>query len=156
MDDYLTKPLVLSVLKECLYRWFSLSQQNYEAALGHDPDVETLPTPIEAESQLFDRDSALALMSGDEALLDEVLQVFVEEMQDHRKAFIEGIAAADCTAIRSSVHAIKGAASNLSMTALVELARQLEADARRGDLQAVLAGREAFLELLEDTLACCH
>lgn len=115
-----------------------------------------MPTPIEAESQLFDRDSALALMSGDEALLDEVLQVFVEEMQDHRKAFIEGIAAADCTAIRSSVHAIKGAASNLSMTALVELARQLEADARRGDLQAVLAGREAFLELLEDTLACCH
>ncbi|QYJ97628.1 response regulator [Shewanella alkalitolerans] len=156
MDDYLTKPLVLSVLKECLYRWFSLSQQNYEAALGHDPDVEALPTPVEAESQLFDRDSALALMSGDEALLDEVLQVFVEEMQDHRQAFIEGIAAADCTAIRSSVHAIKGAASNLSMTALVELARQLEADARRGDLQAVLAGREAFLELLEDTLACCH
>ncbi|TVP10360.1 ATP-binding protein [Shewanella sp. KCT] len=156
MDDYLTKPLVLSVLKECLYRWFSLSQQNYEAALGHDPDAEEVAAAVEVSNQLFDRDSALALMSGDEALLDEVLQVFVEEMQAHRQAFIEGIAAADCSAIRSSVHAIKGAASNLSMTALVELARQLEADARRGDLQAVLAGREAFLELLEDTLACCH
>ncbi|MCG9714060.1 ATP-binding protein [Shewanella insulae] len=156
MDDYLTKPLVLGDLKECLYRWFSLSQQNYEVTLGHDPDPIEAPAAAETANPLFDRDSALALMSGDEALLGEVLQVFAEEMQRHRQGFIEGIAAADCDAIRTSVHAIKGAASNLSMIALVELARQVEADARRGDLQAVLAGREAFLELLEDTLACCH
>ncbi|CAM4178796.1 ATP-binding protein [Shewanella aquimarina] len=156
MDDYLTKPLVLEGLKKCLYRWFSLSQQNYEATLGHEPDSEQAHVPVEVADSLFDRESVLALMSGDEALLDEVLQVFDDEMQKYRQAFLDGIEAADCDAIRTSLHAVKGAASNLSMTALVELARQLEADARRGDLQVIKASREAFLALLEETLACCR
>ncbi|ASJ98467.1 ATP-binding protein [Shewanella marisflavi] len=156
MDDYLTKPLVLEVLKECLYRWFSLSQPNYESAMTHEPVIEVAPASIEEANPLFDRDRALALMSGDQELLDEVLKVFVDEMLHHKNAFVAGIDSADCDAIRSSVHAIKGAASNLSMTALVKLARQVEIDARRGDLEAIIANQQAFLDLLEETLACCQ
>ena len=99
MDDYLTKPLVLEVLKECLYRWFSLSQQSYESELIHESKKVVASASIAKSNALFDRDRALALMSGDQELLDEVLNVFVDEMQQHRQAFIDAAAADDYDAI---------------------------------------------------------
>ena len=78
MDDYLTKPLVLEVLKECLYRWFSLSQQSYESELIHESKKVVASASIAKSNALFDRDRALALMSGDQELLDEVLTRYIE------------------------------------------------------------------------------
>jgi len=133
MDDYLTKPLRKEDLKGALDRWLPTSIQLYAShALGAEAHVEgrdsnSLPV-------IFDAAAMIRNIGGDRALMEELVNLFLQRYQ----AMLEGIRAAladgDREAVEQAAHLLKGTASNLCASEVVSSAGQLEALGRLGTL----------------------
>ncbi len=125
MDGYLTKPI---------------DQAGLVAAAEGGPlpgaPVETEPQPALA----FDEEKLLHRLGGDRALVAEMIQVFVEDCPMQLTAIKSAVERRDADAIRSSAHALKGAAGNISATQLFEAARTLERIGAENRLGAADAG----------------
>ncbi|MEI9971967.1 MAG: Hpt domain-containing protein [Ignavibacteriota bacterium] len=103
MNDYLAKPVELRRLAEMLTKWL-------KAHRG------TAPTPPLQQSEparpkLFDRESLLRRLMGDERLASAVLQSFLAECPTRLSDLRQRIAAADSPGARGLAHALKGAAA---------------------------------------------
>ncbi len=110
MDDYVSKPIKMKLLLECLQ---NVTQQ-------------PSPPPHANESDRVARDLANQLVQGDAELLSELIQTFLQEtpqvLLDLKRAVLlqrwKGVAAA--------AHSIKGAASAFQAKACLQTAIQLE------------------------------
>jgi two-component system sensor histidine kinase/response regulator len=133
MDDYLTKPIRKEELKGVLDRWIPVSSQlqithtrgaNYSAE-----EKDTGPLPI-----IFDVAATLRNIGGDTALLEDLIELFLQRYQ----AMLEGVRAAlanrNQKAVEQAAHALKGTAGNLCASEVVLSAGQLEALGRLGTL----------------------
>ena len=113
---------------------------------------------VDSGSLIFDRQSALEKVEGDEQLLDELAEMFLEDCPSLSSAIFAAVEAKDCTALTSAAHAMKGVVANFGSHASEELARQLESMGRQQDLtdaepvcvklQASLAGLQRELTAL--------
>ena len=81
----------------------------------------------------------LERLGGDEELMAEVTRLFVEDCPARLAAIRAAIDAADAQAIRTTAHALKGAAGNLSARGLFESAQTLERLGAESRLDAVEA-----------------
>jgi HPt (histidine-containing phosphotransfer) domain-containing protein len=131
MDGYLSKPIDPTLL-------FATVENEFQ------PSAEPLPAPPATPAAAVSPASSAALdveglrhrLGGDEKLLADVLLVFREDCPARLAAIKAAVEARDAKRISSSAHALKGAAGNLSATALFEAARTLEqigADGRLDD-----------------------
>ena len=127
-DDYLTKPIQASTLRDALDR------------------LDGAGTSLEAEDgrvldgrPAFDRRSALENLGGDEQLLDEVLELFLDDCPRLLAEVRTAIEAGDASTIARLSHTISGVAGNFAAAAVVDLARRLEVMGMTGEL----AGAEA-------------
>ncbi|HZW52583.1 MAG TPA: Hpt domain-containing protein, partial [Candidatus Elarobacter sp.] len=64
----------------------------------------------------------------------ELLEMALETGRRHRRAIEEGLAAGDAQAVAKAAHGIKGSAGNIGANAVYELATELDARARTGNL----------------------
>jgi len=112
MDGYLSKPIEPSLL-------FAAVEQ-----------ASPVPAPAAAQpprsAAAIDRDAVLRRLGGDEALLADVVRLFLEDCPQRLAAIEAALERGDADDIRSAAHALKGPAGNLSATALFEAARALE------------------------------
>jgi HPt (histidine-containing phosphotransfer) domain-containing protein len=104
MDGYISKPLDPRML-------FSIVEDD---------------TPAAATASTFDRTAALESVDGDEALLSDVIGVFLDDCPVRLKAIKAAVDARQAEAIRIEAHGLKGAAGNLSATSLFDAAEVLE------------------------------
>jgi HPt (histidine-containing phosphotransfer) domain-containing protein len=74
----------------------------------------------------IDRPALLDRLGGDEGLLTEVSRVFLEDCPGQLTAIRSALEARDADRVRTSAHALKGAAANLSARGLFEAASTLE------------------------------
>lgn len=72
---------------------------------------------------------------GDEALIGEVVSVFLEDSKERFNKLSDAVKAGDIKEIRFYAHAIKGAARNVGAKRLSDIAGQLENVSRDGDLE---------------------
>jgi len=72
------------------------------------------------------RAEALERVGGDEAFLEELLDLFGEEFESKSRALSEAISRRDADALRDLGHSIKGAAANLSLPGLQTAAKAME------------------------------
>lgn len=82
----------------------------------------------------FDRHFALLRVGGDEELLKEIADIFLE---DYPKVFAEieaALACGDARRLEQSAHTLKGSAGNFGAKAVVETASRLEQMGRTGRL----------------------
>jgi HPt (histidine-containing phosphotransfer) domain-containing protein len=77
-------------------------------------------------SSTFDRTAALQRLDGDEALLSDVIGIFLDDCPTRLKAIKAAVDVWEPEAIRIEAHGLKGAASNLSATSLFDAAEILE------------------------------
>src|SRR5690349_11093255 len=89
-----------------------------------------------ATSPPIDRGQLLARLGGDEALLSEVIRLFLEDCPVRLTAIKTAIDQEDAESLRDSAHALKGAAGNLAATGLVNAAAALERLGAEGRLDA--------------------
>ena len=111
----------------------------------------------ESSSGTLDRYAELlALMDGDEALLHELIDVFLEDAPQRLAAVRAALSARDAGALYKAAHALKGSAGNFGAPEVVGHAVKIEALAREGniDAAAIVAGfLEGEMERLVDDLA---
>ncbi|ABL98279.1 ATP-binding protein [Shewanella amazonensis] len=141
MNDYIAKPLHQAEVARVLERYIPLDSTSCAPS-----------NPLSADTLLFDRHCALELMSGDSELLGDILKVFAEEMAVYLEAFESAMGRRDFAAVRTAVHAIKGAAGNLCMSPLAGVAKEMEMAARRLDWVYLEAHQAEFIDVLRRTL----
>jgi HPt (histidine-containing phosphotransfer) domain-containing protein len=133
MDDYLTKPVRREDLKGVLNRWIPLSIHPQAAHAG-GAEQSTDRTDAEAFPVIFDAAATLRNIGGDTALLEELVELFLQRYQVMLEAIRAALANRDQEAVEQAAHALKGTASNLCASEVVLSAGQLEALGRLGTL----------------------
>jgi PAS domain S-box-containing protein len=139
MDDFLSKPVTLAVLRGALTRWVSVRQEE-EASKAAATGIAPLPVghPLSVlENQ------------GRQALVREVLELFLEttpvRLEALRQMGVEG----DPGAFLTLCHSLKGAALQLGAGEMADLCTRLEAALRRGDRTEAQARLDALGEAFE-------
>ena len=117
------------------------------SARGGTPDtisinrapVLTLWAAVVAEHLGFDREEALRRANGDEALLAELTQLFLQETPETLKAIATALEGEDALALERLAHRLKGALLTLSAHRASRAALDLEASARSVGMDAARA-----------------
>jgi HPt (histidine-containing phosphotransfer) domain-containing protein len=98
-----------------------------------------------ASRQVWQRADALDRLGGDEDLLRELCQIFLEESPKLLQTLREAVAASDSDAVMRTAHSLKGELSYLGATAASQNARELEEMGNARNL-SLAAGTLASLE----------
>ncbi len=136
MDGYITKPVRFGDIEQAL------------AGL-----TVTSATRLDRpEAASWNHAEALQRIEGDEDLLQEMCQIFLEESPKLLQKLHDAIAAGDAGEVMRTAHSLKGESSYLSASATSQAARQLEEMARKRDL----SGAAATFATLEREMASLH
>jgi two-component system, sensor histidine kinase and response regulator len=122
MDAYVSKPLRPDELFSTI-----------DALCGCGPVQDT---PARSGSRSVNLDTLLAGFGGNGRLVQEVLDVFMEDVPAMISRIRDAAGVADATKLAAAAHALKGAAGLFSEGPAYESARRLERLARAGDLSA--------------------
>ena len=133
MDAYLSKPIDRLQL-------FAVVEH---APGGAPPAVADSPLPTIDRQALMDR------LGGDESLALEVIDLFRQDCPGAVARILEAIESGNVGALQTAAHALKGAAGNLSATAVSAAARALEVMGQSGNV----SGAQAALAELEHEIA---
>jgi PAS domain S-box-containing protein len=136
MDDYISKPIAPQALAEALEKWTALAPERSPEAAAPEGAAEPLPV---AGPPVFDRQSLLARLMGDEGLVQEITAGFLQDMPKQIRRLKELIGQADADAVVGQAHAIKGAAANVGAPALSAVASDMEKSGRAGRLREAVA-----------------
>ena len=130
-DDYVAKPMRFRDLAAAIERCLTPSP----APAPEAGPAEVEPEPISSPS-LFDHAAALEEVDGDEDLLRELAEVFLEDHPRLIAALQDAVDRRDPERIRRAAHALRGAVANFAARDAVATARHLEALGRDGDASA--------------------
>jgi PAS domain S-box-containing protein len=134
MDGYLSKPLNIHDIQKTIAR-----------ILNHSASENPLPVrPVS-----WDAAAALERVGGDEKLLREIVQIFVEETPKLMVILRQALISDDVEQLESTAHSLKGELGYLGAASLSQKARELEESAQRRDL----ARAAALLSVFESEIA---
>ena len=125
MDDYIAKPIHPKKLCDVIEKWLNEPQREHEAEIVH----ESLP-----KDDIFDKNSFLERLLGDEELAKEIIEGFIEDSLCQIGIIKEAFDNRNTDVIHRQAHSLKGAAANVSATALKELLYQIEIAGETKDL----------------------
>ncbi len=138
MNDYLSKPIDSRLLATALERWLpraavdspreSAGSQGEKAAGLTPPD---LPVPV------FDRAALSDRLMGDKALIERIVDVFLEDIPRQIETLKDQIKGGDPESIQRQAHSIKGAAANVGGEALRCVAFEMEKTSGARDMEKV-------------------
>lgn len=131
MDDYLSKPVRLEDVQSALERWVPPRKRPADVS-----PAETTEEFIEFENKVLQRLREFGI-TGDPAFVVGLLNDFVRTA-DHLilealKAFEEG----DGTRLDYAAHTLKGSFTTFNLGELVEVARSIELDAEKNQLEGL-------------------
>jgi CheY-like chemotaxis protein len=135
MDGYISKPIDPSVL-------FAVVEQG-------DAEAMTGPAPATAT---FDAEALKQRIFGDEALMVELVELFVDDLPARLGAIHQAVVEQHAQALYAAAHALKGAATTLSADALARAAGELERLGAAGDLTTVTAAADRLSVVAHDTI----
>ena len=150
MDDYLAKPFSRDALHNILAKW--LVQRSV---------VAPAPATPAANEPLLDRATLSALRalprSGPKDMLSHIGEIYLSDSGRLLDAIEQGLRDSDATGLARAAHAWRSYNGNVGAHALALLCRDLEGQARAGDLAAA---RETFTRIqglharVRDELQC--
>jgi PAS domain S-box-containing protein len=149
MNDFVAKPVALKALLGALEKWLPPEADPPPEAgpAGVSPAAGAAPAPVNAPSaaaaasvDIYDRAAFLTRMMDDEALLEVIRGTFLADMPAKFEALNSALARGEADEVARWAHQIAGAAGNVGGNALRQVAIDLEAAGRAGDLP-VLAQR---------------
>jgi protein-histidine pros-kinase len=137
MDDYVSKPVraeeLLATIEKVASRF----------------SVEPRPEPsIESPAPVVDEEALMAGVRGDEKLLHELIDLFMEDSSTMLAHMKEAIEREDPSELASSAHAFIGSLGNFASRRAFNKAKELERRAREGDLEDA---RGLFTDLVQET-----
>jgi len=160
MDDYLSKPFTQQSLSHSIARWIPLPRAT-GAHHADEPFAPPAPPPASAPSPAAAINHRalqhIRALSDDadtgEALLQRVLQAFIDDTPRHLQAMRRALDGRDSEQLRKAAHSLKSSSANVGADTLARLSRDMEALGRGGHTD----GAAAVLTTMEaEFLAVCH
>jgi CheY-like chemotaxis protein/HPt (histidine-containing phosphotransfer) domain-containing protein len=139
MDDHIPKPLKLRDLQTVIERWTGTQPGPVSAPLDREIEVMEQVTPV-------DRSYLLEMVDGDETVVDEILQYFLEDTPHQIAALGAAITRGNIEEVHRLAHTLKGSSSNVGAEPLREKAWSLEHAASLDDASTLLADCRVELE----------
>jgi PAS domain S-box-containing protein len=139
-DGYISKPILLENLGAEIQRVYHLNQ-------------------AEPEAPIFDYPQALAQLSDDKTLFNELVTIFIEELPALLASLHTALEKRDFDAIRRSAHQLKGECLHFACAPLENRLIQIEQAAMAGNLPGIMAqndGLEALCKQLQAALAAAR
>jgi PAS domain S-box-containing protein len=132
MDDYISKPVRLTSLREIVQTWLA----------AWDKEIVMLET-VDADGWLAFSEA----LGGDAEAMRDVASAFIDETERLIADLHEAIADKDVPRTRHAAHSIKGGAATVGATVLSQLAFDVEGPAREGSLDGAAANARALAAL---------
>jgi signal transduction histidine kinase/CheY-like chemotaxis protein len=134
-DGYVSKPLSADALFDAIEALF-----HHEGDAGAPVAAPAAPVAAIAPppNSYGLSQSLLANAAGDEALLHEIVDLFIEDCPRILERLRQALAAGDCTAASREAHALKGAVANFDAEESVRLAQRIESHTAAGELGATV------------------
>lgn len=107
---------------------------------------------ITTNSQIWNRDAAVARLGGNESLLNRIVEMFLAQIKEKQHALHEGVKALDAESIRFHSHSMKGASGDVGADALREKASSIEIQAKQANLENIEEELVALDALIADTV----
>lgn len=148
MDDYLAKPVTMTVLREKLEKWLSVqpAATGRSAASAAEPDERDCHGALALDAEVFGN---LKDVLGES--LDEAVQPFLEDLPTSIEELAAAIDRGDAAAARAVSHSIKGSSGNIGAVALAawaKVANELAQADRLLEIRKLIPKlREAFDEV---------
>ena len=111
MDGYIMKPIRFG---------------DVEKTLSSLSSAQPVSAPSPSGKVLWGKSEALERLGGDEDLLREICQIFLEESPKLMQKLREAIADADSEAVTRAAHSLKGELGYLGAPGAAQVARELE------------------------------
>jgi HPt (histidine-containing phosphotransfer) domain-containing protein len=145
MDEYLTKPLQLHLLKAALAKWLPRN------------DVQTMPAPLgedpASDSGVFDVAVLKNLVGDDSKVVREFLSHYRTASARSAAEMRVASAAADIRQVGAIAHKLKSSSRSIGALALGDLCAELENACRSGQRENVSQGMVEFEAALLAVLA---
>jgi len=152
MDAYVPKPLDAAVLFATM---IGLLSRAPDGAAPDPPPVQLqlVTAADDSAAPPIDKAAALEKLAGDEELLVEIIDLYLEDSPRVLEGLRAAAAAGDAEGVWKAAHRLKGSVGSLSAIPAFEAARDLEAGGRAGDIDSELLARmETELERLAQAL----
>ncbi|MDP3118849.1 MAG: ATP-binding protein [Sulfuricurvum sp.] len=148
MDDYMTKPINLSVLKSALIKWILKGEKPVQS--NHKQAV--IKKAASADLSLWDEADALHRLGNNGVLLNKIIKSFMNDGPNALSALVKSLKENNSQDAQLHTHSLKGAAGNVGALKLQEFARQLEEAAKDENLSKVETGFAKCETILNETL----
>ncbi|MEE9515743.1 MAG: response regulator, partial [Candidatus Adiutricales bacterium] len=125
MDDYVPKPFQPQELLEAIQRVLPEG--------GSSKASQTTPTVL-LEEGVFDRSALLDRLFGDEELVREILETFLEDAPLQIGALKEALNKDDASLVRECGHKLKGSSGMVCAVGMQKVGLQIEEAGEKGDL----------------------
>jgi len=149
MDDYLSKPVSLQAVIKILKKWLPKTPGPAEAEspqASPDSEVAVSPSPM-----VFNRSDLLERLGGEEELVDDIIQTFLDDTPLRMEALRRCMESGDVIGAGREAHSIKGSSASMGAVALSEIASELENAIKAGESETInrLPGEleKLFIEL---------
>ncbi|TAA47158.1 response regulator [Corallincola spongiicola] len=158
MDDHIAKPICQRQLFTTLSRWLP-AKSNITSTSDEQSTTQAPPSSTTANEPAFDEallnsQDGLATLLGNKTVYLQALQMFLDHYSSLAEQVNELLRCGDNDGARKQMHAIKGVAGNLGLTALYELCRDFEQDLKQiGEEQKIALQRERLEQLMPDQLS---
>ncbi|MCW9016703.1 MAG: Hpt domain-containing protein [Kangiellaceae bacterium] len=131
MNEYISKPVNPQEIIEKISTWFSPTNLPSVDKLGIPGIQEKNMDDNIIDSSVWDHQSALSRVLGKEAILDNLINLFLSDTPQNIEQLEQAIQQEDIDSVRLKSHTIKGVAGNIGGSKLHELAGQIEKDAKK-------------------------
>jgi HPt (histidine-containing phosphotransfer) domain-containing protein len=132
IDDYLTKPLRISSLKDALTQWACEPPVGTTAEDGALPTEEGLAA--EGGSELLQEAVVAELEALEGEVLPDLLSLYFDEAAGHMSELSDATGRGQAVCVGRTAHKLKGSSRTLGAAHVSHIASDLEATARAGDL----------------------
>lgn len=152
MNDYLSKPIIKEKLLAVLEYWASFIFSTPET-VSFEHTVTT--ANIDAVDLPIDWKRLHEMSENDPEFELDILQIFVEDIQEHIELTKTAIAASDFQQLAKEAHQIKGASANVGATVMQLTAEKLEKLAHNLEYQGttnLISDLEKFLKRIQEFL----
>ena len=131
MDGYVSKPISSRLLEEAIASALGGPGAARPATSSKTQDEHATAANVIP----WDMGKTLERLGGDQKLLHEVIEIFLEEVPKHIASLRQAIAQGNAEATEMAAHTLKGELGYLGISEVSRKARELEEVARKSDLR---------------------
>lgn len=159
MDDYLSKPVDMRLLKRTLAKWLPKGEFGETESLREDevpPAVEPAPAKADAGDVPVDTNALKEIFGDDDAVVAEILGEFIEPARDNVSEILSAWENQDVSA---GAHKLKSSSRSIGAYAMADICETLEKagkenkpdiiESRIGDLEPEFESVRAFIGALD-------